>query len=234
MTEELFGPLVSTWTIQQQVVGIYRTWCPEYLAAIERQEHLQREILIRPRTPQSYHGGLDFLSWEAAELPKVIVVVEPTGQPERAASLDEGQNVHGQREGRGGYTQTYEIQVGCVTRGVGASTLAAPSPEPEDEVRALAAYYGAMSMLLVDQVPALVNDIWMVESPRLSFPNPDDRTICLSTTGFHATVAPIKLLSAGPVGPVPKESPYFEAPEEPWQQEPTVSSHKTTVVGTEI
>jgi hypothetical protein len=221
MTESQFGPLIGPYTLEQQTVGVYRLWANEYLAEIERKNGLQPRILTRPTTPESYHGGLDFLSWKAAELPKIIVVVEPTGQPERDASV--------------GYSQKYEVRVGCIVMGLGAGAIAEPSPEPEDEVRALASYYGAMSMLLVDQPPALAADIEMVETPRLSFPDVDSRRICQSTTAFHVWVAPIKLLAAGPTEPNPKESPQYPGtPEGEWGQEPTVAKRTITLTADEI
>jgi hypothetical protein len=212
MTESLFGPLISTWPIERQVIDVYETWTHEYLSELERKEGLQRNVIPRPPSPESYHGGIDFLSWKREELPKVIVVVEPTGQPERDASV--------------GYSQWYEVQVGCIVAGVGGlfETLLI-----EDEARALAGYYGAMSMLLADQPPALAEDIFMVESPRPTFPNPDDRLICQSTTAFHMLVGPIKLLAAGPTQPQPSESPEYEGPGEPWKPEPTATSVHTTV-----
>jgi hypothetical protein len=221
VTETIFGPLIGPYTLEQQIVAVYRIWTSEYLAQIELQGGLQARTIPRPPTPESFHGGLDFLSWKGTELPKVIVVVEPTGQPERDASV--------------GYSQKYEVKVGCIVVGLGAGTIAEPSPEPEDEVRALASYYGAMSMLLVDQPPALASDIEMVETPRLSFPDTENRRICQSNTAFHVWVAPIKLLAAGPTEPNPREAPQYPGtPEEEWGQDPTVTKRTVTLTAEDI
>ena len=229
MTESLIGPLVGTYTLEQQIVEKYRVWAFEYLREIERKETLPARALGRPGTPESFHGGLDFTEWKADELPKLIVIVEPSGTVERDASTDPYENEHGEPEGRGGYTQTYEVRVGCIVRALGAGTIAQPSPLPEDEARAIASGWGAMSMLLVDQPPALASDIHMVDAPRLSYPNPDERTVVQSTATFWVTVTPIKLLSAGPTSLLPKESPEWQGQEEPWKQEPVVSTTKLTV-----
>lgn len=217
MTESIFGPLLSPWPLEQQILAVYRAWTGEYLSEIERKEGLRPRTIPRPPAEESYHGGIDFLSWKREELPKLIVVVEPTGQPERDASV--------------GYTQQYEVQVGCVVAGVGGlfGTLLI-----EDEARALASFYGAISTLLVDKPPALASDIFMVESPRLTFPNPDDRLICRSTTAFHLTVSPIRLLSAGPTQEYPNESPEYNGPETEWGQEPVAEHVNVKVTGEPI
>jgi hypothetical protein len=220
MTESIFGPLLSPWPLQQQIIAVYQVWAGEYLAEIERKEKLQPRTIPRPPAAASYHGGIDMLTWKRAELPKLIVVVEPTGQPERDASA--------------GYSQWFEVEVGCIVAGTGGATIADGSLVPEDEARAYGSFYGAMAMLLVDHPPGLASDIFMVQSPRLSFPSPDERTVVQATTVFHVLVAPLKFLAAGPVQPLPAESPEYVGREEPWNPEPVVKTTHVTIQGEEL
>lgn len=210
MTESLFGPIWSSWDIEQRVISTYKLWVNEYLAEIERKREYRKGTIPRPPSEQSIHGGVDLQSWTQDDSPEIIVVVEPTGIPEKDASV--------------GYTQAYEIQVGAVRVGSGSEL----AERPEDEARAVASYYGAASMLLVQQsaLEGLAIDLVMVGSPRVTFPNPDLKQVAQSVATFHTWVTVIEF-NAGPNSATPKESPEYNGREEAWKAEPTVA--KTTI-----
>lgn len=207
MTESAFGPLVSTWDVEQAVVAVYREWLNSYLAEIERQHDLGNKALPRPPADESYYGGLDFETEMQYELPAVIVVVQPEGGPERHEQL---------------YVQAYNIQVGCVIR--------APS---EDEARQLASFYGAASMLLVQQeslpLPnaTLADRTVMSDAPRVEFVDPESRQLMRSVAAFTAWISPIVEPDAGPV-----ELP--QDPEAPVAPSPEVTDVEVTVVADSI
>ena len=210
MSESLFGPLVSTWKIEQAVLSTLRLWVPEYLAEAERKDGLHKRVIPRPPAAESIHGGLDFETWTQDLIPEVIVVVDPFGEPEREASV--------------GYIQPYEIRVGACVVGQGSEL----AEKPEDEARAVASYYGAAVMLLTQLgelrgIATQEDSLVMVQAPRLSFPDPNLRQVIQSTTIFHTWVEIVNQ-DEGPVQTEPKESPqYGGEPEAEWKPEPTVS-----------
>jgi hypothetical protein len=209
MTESVFGSLLGTPNVENAVLATYRAWMVEYLAEVERQNSLPSRSLERPPTPESFHGGEDFDTWQEDLCPEVIVVCNPTGEPERSASA--------------GYGQAYEVQVGCVV-----------IADTEDEARIRAGYWGVASMLLVQHggLGGLAEWTVMTAAPKVEFPDPEQRRLLRSVTTFHVWVVPIISASAGPVGQTPKESPeYGGEPEASFKEDPTVTSIHPTVEG---
>lgn len=208
MAEDIFGPLVATEDVVQAAVSTLTLWMPEYLAEVERKKGLRRKTIPRPPTSESYHGGVDLEAWIGADAPEVMVVVKPSGEPERSASA--------------GYTQGYTLEVGCLCIGTG-STLA---ERAEDEARIIASYLGAATMLLIQQptLGGLTERLVMTAAPEVSLPDPDRRAIAQVVTGFEVWVSQIIEESAGPVGPNPQESPGYEGQEEPFEDAPTVET----------
>ena len=230
MTETIFGPLISPWPLEQQIITVYQTWAGEYLADIERKEGLRARQIPRPPAPESYRGSLDGLAWKAERIPQITVIVETTGAPERDASADPVFNAHSIQEGRGAYIQDFEVTVVCTCESFGGAI----SEQAEDQARAIASYYGAMTMLLVDNPPALAADLMIISMPRLSFPDPDNRYVVQSTTQFHVYGVPVKALAAGPNTTVPKESPQYPGETEGvWGTQPAVISGSITVSDTQ-
>ena len=214
MTEDLFGPIWASWDVEQAVIGVYRTWLPEYLSEIERKRGLKQRTIPRPPAPESVHGGVDSQSWIQDTMPQVIVGVEPIGEPQRHG---DGRNVQG-----------YTVTVWGIWRGPG-SELAEPA---EDEARAVASYYGAASMLLIQQ-PHLgelpVEQLVMRTSPVVSFPSEEDKTTALVTTTFELWLSNIITEGMGPMQPLPSESPQWGGLEEPYKAEPEVKETKEPV-----
>lgn len=207
-----FGPIVSQWQIEQAFIKTLKTWIPEYLAEIERQNGLKNKIIPRPPTPESIHGGTDLESYYQDILPEVVVVVEPLGPPELGGSA--------------GYTGVYQVQVGCLWVGSGSEL----AERPEDEARCVVSHYGAACMGIVQQpgLGGLADDLRMEGLPRISLPNTDKREIAQVETTFHVWVSEIILPNEGPVQPNPVESPeYGGEPEAPFSEDPTVE--KVTV-----
>ena len=58
----LFGSIIGPFNIESAVIAQLRIWLPTYLAEVERQNGLPKQTLGRPPAPESYHGGLDWLS----------------------------------------------------------------------------------------------------------------------------------------------------------------------------
>lgn len=213
MPEDFFGPLVSPEDVIQAALATLRVWLPEYCAEVERKHSLQPKTIPRPPTEECFHGGVDFESWIGEDLPEVIVTCKPSGDPERSGSV--------------GYTQGYELKLGCLWVGVG-STLA---EHAEDEARMVASYLGAASMLLVQQptLGGLTERLVMTASPDVTLPNPEQRAIAQVVTGFEVWVAQILDENAGPVQPNPGEVPEYNGPEQPYGEEPTVQKVDVTV-----
>jgi hypothetical protein len=224
MAGDLFQRIVSLWDVEQAVVGTLRTWMPTYLAEIERERGLQPRSLERPPAPESYHGGTaEAIAWDQAHLPEVVVVVEPTGTPELAASA--------------GYVQAYEVQVWCIVMGDDGAQSAPGATNAEDSARMQASHYGAASMLLVQHgdLEGFAERTVMVGAPRVECPEPEKRRQQAATTTFHVWVPPIITEMGGPVGPNPQESPgYGGDPEAPFGDAPTVQSSDVTVVAEPI
>jgi hypothetical protein len=223
MTDFQFGPLKGQPDVEKAVLSTLAAWLNEYLADIERKNGYAKKLLGRAPSPQSIHGGVDFQSWNEEELPAVIVVANPTGAPEYAQSI--------------GYTQTYEVQVGCIVAGDGAAFSSAPTEVlAEDEARTLAGYWGVAVQLLVQHgdLKSFAERTRMVGAPRVeiaeSAAGTEQRRIQQSVTTFHVTVPQIIEENAGPYGQTPAESPgYGGEPEAPYAQLPEVKKTTETI-----
>jgi hypothetical protein len=157
---------------------------------------------------------VDWESWVGEVLPEVMVLVKPTGLPERTAAL---------------YIQRYELWVGCACIGQQLGERA------EDEARVTAAYLGAASMLLVQgersSLGGLVERLEMTNAPEVSVISPEHREVLQARTGFALWVPGIVSEFAGPVGSAPEESEGYEGPEEEYAPRPTVKTTAITVEG---
>jgi hypothetical protein len=215
MAEAQIGALVSPWDVEQGVLGTLKTWLDTYLAVVEREHGLRPKSLERPPTPESIHGGtVEAIAWADDELPSVIVIVEPEGEPEVSASV--------------GYVQGFEVQVWCVAMGKdGVEQLL-----PEESARLQVSHYGAAVMLLVQQGALEIPNLqWsrMVGYPRVECPEPEKRRRQASITTFHVWVAPVVNQNLGPTGLTPGESPGYVGPEEPFEESPTVEAIDITI-----
>lgn len=215
---EYFGPLISTWDVEQAVLVTLGNWLPIYLAVLEEINNLPKRTIPRPPVAESLHGGVDYTSYILEQLPSVIVVVEPIGNPGYAESV--------------GYTQAFAVGVGCVYQGFGGEV----AEQPEDEARMVASYYGAAAMLLVQQgalsgsMGDLVERVRLTGAPRLTTPDPSKKQVCLSVTTFNVWIAPIVREVDGALGPLPEESPEYPGePEEPFGKRPVVKKEKITI-----
>lgn len=187
--EDLFGPLVSTWLIQQRTLTTLRAWYPTYLAEVERQEGLEPKTLGRPEQPLGYYPGVDFFSAgpgaeTPANPPLVIVSVAPHGSPEMADMW---------------YEQLYQVQIATIVRG-----------DTEEESIQFASLHGAAQMLLahIGDLGGLAERTVMSGAPEVEFadPNEADRRLMRAVTTFDVHVAPI-LNQFGPSGETPEETP---------------------------
>jgi hypothetical protein len=222
MSESLFGPLVGIPSIENAVLNTLRTWLPTYLAEVERQHGLPNKAIPRPPASDSYHGGLDFDAWKQDELPSVIVIVEPTGHPEKSASA--------------GYSQEYEIQVGAVWFGTGNAAF---SSDPEDEARLVAGYYGEALQLIAQQgaLEGLVEETVMTGAPKVEMPSPEERQLARCIATFSTFISTIVNPFMGPKGETLAASePELKAaePEAPPGSSPVVKTTSATIEGEEL
>lgn len=211
-----WGPLVSGYQVEVAVLETLRTWFSEALAQLELQHGLRHKTLPRPPAPESYHGGVDFDTWRQDITPEVIVVVKPSSPPELSASA--------------GYTQGYAVAVGCLWVGAGSEL----AENPEDEARAVAFYLGAASMVLVQkpELGGLAERLIMTSSPEVTLPDPDTRRIAQVVTTFEVWVTSIIEENAGPVQPLPSESPEFNEPEGPYDELPEAEKVEVKITAT--
>lgn len=197
---DIFGPLLSTWDVDQAVLATLRKWWDEYIAAVERQKGVPVKTIPRPPGDESFRRGLDFEYYEEDGLPAVIVNSKPSGEPEVHPST--------------GYTQRYEVKIGCICEA-----------EDEQTAQKRAAFNGAASQLLVQQseLGGFAERTRMIAAPELDMPDDEDRWLCRAITGFYVWVAPVVIAEAGPLEPPETqgddgeehqpESPYPEWPE---------------------
>jgi hypothetical protein len=206
--ESIFGPLLSTWNVDQAVLATLSLWWDEYLAEVERQNNVPGKTIPRPPSEESFRRALDFEYYEEDDLPAVIVVSKPSGDPEVNASV--------------GYTQRYEVQVGCVCEG-----------EDEQAAQMRAAFYGAASQLLVQQseLGGFAQRTRMITAPELDMPDDEDRWLCRSIATFHVWVAQIVVAEAGPITPPGTPGPEGEEhePEQPYPEWPDATQTHITV-----
>jgi hypothetical protein len=217
VSEDFFGPLISSWDVETAAISTLRTWFPTYLAELERQHGLRPKTIPRPPSPESYHGGEDAESFFQEILPEVVVVANPTGEAERFSES---------------ITQCFELQVMCLWIGTGSEL----AERAEDEARAVASYLGSATMLLAQQpsLGGLAENTILIETPVVSLPNPDARQIAQVVTVFHTFVNVIDP-TAGPLQPLPEESPqYGGEPEAPFEEVPEVKETKVTIIAEKI
>lgn len=191
----IFGPMVSRRDVATAVISHLQAWMPDYLAEVERQEDLApHTIPVPPDSVNSWKIGVDFNTWFAGAEPTLIVLVTPSGMPERQYS-------------NGTYLQDYMIQVGAIVIG-----------DDEDDAITLADYYGlAVAGAIMhhgsigtwtDGSPVSINTR-LTASPSLTFPFPDSekgRRVVRSTLTVHAIIDNVLVEAAGPVEP--SDNPY--------------------------
>lgn len=203
----IFGAIVSPWTVEQAVLATVRTWIENYLAEIERQAELTVGELPRP---ESFTGGMDFLSYQQDQTPAIIAICQPFGGPELTGSGD--------------YNQTFEIHLGCV--------VIAPS---EDASREAAMHYAAALAALGVQQPSwggISDRTRMTAAPTVEFVDPEVRQAIVGHVTFQSFVQQVVSESAGPDVPIPTQSPHYGGtPDAPWTGWPTVSTTSVTVSG---
>jgi hypothetical protein len=209
----IFGPLVGGSTIEAAVLDTLRTWLPTYLWEVERQHNIAKGTLPHPPTPESYHGGVDFSSWQEDTCPEVIVVCNPTGEPERSGSV--------------GYSQAFEIQIAAVV-----------IDAEEDTSRLVAGYYGEALQGALVQQPALgglAEHTVMTSAPHLELQDPDERRLHQVSAAFQTFIAPIVIDQGGPDVPTPSDSPlYGGTPDAPYGDWPTVTTTQAVVTADPI
>jgi hypothetical protein len=217
----LIGPLVGFTDVEDAMLEVLRTWLDVYLAEVESQHDFQKGSIERPPTPESFHGGTaEAISWKQDELPAVIVVVEPEGEPEVSASA--------------GYIQPFDVMVFAIATG----DTALEDVDPEDAARKQVGYYGAAIQGILQQgtlmAHALPSMEWMriTGAPRVETPDPTKRHEQACVTTFKIWVAPILVQEDGPVGLTPAESPGYTGAEEPFEDAPTAKDGEVTVIAT--
>jgi hypothetical protein len=211
--ESIFGPLLSSWNVDQAVLATLRVWWRSYMAEVERQNGVPKGTIPRPPDTESFRRGLDFEYYEEDDLPAVIVVSKPSGEPEVSDA---------------GYVQRFEVKVGIVC-------------EAEDELTAQlrAAFCGAASQLLVQQseLEGFAERTRMIGAPELEMPDDEERWLCRAVTTFYVWVAPVVIAEEGPIEPPgPGMGPGGEdqEPEEPYPPWPEAASTHITVTGEPI
>lgn len=204
----IFGTLIEAQQVENAVLSTVAVWLPDYLAETERQLGLRNRQVPRPPAPESLFGGIDFLSVEQDLCPSIIAVVQPTGEPELT--------------GTGDYNQWFEIQIGTVVIG-----------EDEHQARLYARAYAGMLTLLATQKGSfggLCQRTRLTDSPRVSWLDPDLRTVCLTVATVHSMVDGSVNEKAGPETTDPHSSVLWPGnPDSPWPNWPNVTSVNVSV-----
>lgn len=193
MSEALFGLLRGPIDVEEAVVETLREWLPAYLLEVESQHGLQRKALGRPPTPESYHGGLDWQSEQQDQIPEVIVICEPVGEPERNASV---------------YIQAFEVQIGCI--------IVATEEPLERSARRTASLWAAATMLLA-QHGGLgtfgAEETVLTGCPKVEFLDEENRRLAVGITSWrifaeilNPSAGPVTVKAIEPEGPYPEDS----------------------------
>jgi hypothetical protein len=201
--DPIIGPLVGPWNVEQATVNTLKLWMPLYLVAVENWNSVPLGTLPRPPAPESIHGGDDFDTWRQDQLPSLIVVTNPSGNPER--------------ESAGDYGQMFETQVSAVVIG-----------DTEDDARRIASFYGSAAAVALSQNGSLgkqVDRTRLTQSPSIRFPNADERRIARATMTFEMWVSVILTEQGGPS--VPPTDPFVG--ENPWYEVQTTEVDVTGV-----
>lgn len=205
ITTDIYGQIITRRDVELAVITQLQNWIPAYIAEIERQAGLPSQMLPLPPDPdQSYRGGIDFETWQAAwGSPCLITVVQPMGEPERQYS-------------NGTYLQAFEIQVAAIVQ-----------QEDEDTARQYADYYGGavMGALLqhgslgtfANGNPVAVKTV-LTGYPVVSFMTPEIRRVIRSITTVHTLVDGVLTEASGPA--TPPANPY--SPPGTWPDVATV------------
>ena len=218
----IFGRIVTRRDIELALVAFFRAWMPTYVAEIERQAGLPAKTIPLPPDPNlSYRGGLDFMSWQSAWSPVVIVQVTPSGPPERKSAP-------------GVYCQTFSVTVGVNFQITNLeSDLSATGTDAigiEDNARQYADLLGMAACAAILQNGQI--GLWpdggpistkttLVRYPEAVFPAPDNRRVVRSQ--FQVSlVADWVLQEAGGPG-APLQNPYEPEPQLPSVQQVNVS-----------
>jgi hypothetical protein len=158
-----FGPIIGQDIVKQAVVALLSQPPADgadapllvyYLAQLERVEGLAARTLTSPPAPDSYYPAVDLESWDESMLPSVMVIAEPTGNPER--------------HGDGTYAQWYAVQVGAVVEG-----------DDEPSAQLLAERYGAaMCSALIENgsLGGVAERTVLTASPKVEFVPDTPRT----------------------------------------------------------
>lgn len=206
---DVFGPMVSRGDIVRAINAQLTdpaTGLVFYIAERERRRGLVPRTLPVPLAP-FYRGGLDFETWASDEIPTVITVVQPLGDPER--------HEHGI------YEQTYDVRIGAILE-----------HDTEAEAIDLADEYGICIATCVLQNPSLGGlaiSTRLNGAPATVFHNPDRRVITRTVVMFRVYVQPILSENGGPWPPAepgPAPDPYALPGDFP-----TVSTVNLTVTG---
>lgn len=127
-SENVYGLGSGRGDIEEQVIRTLRDWIVPYVADYERQNELNPRTLPVPPTPESIHGGIDFVTFSAELFPELIVVVQPTGPVERYGE-------------DGTYGQWFSVDVAAIVTVEGDQNL----------TRGLADAYGEILQKLIPQ-----------------------------------------------------------------------------------
>lgn len=164
----VFGPLNAAIDIEKAALKTLEEWMPSYLAEIERQKGLTNKALGRPPAPESYHGGLDFLSVKDDQLPEVIVICNPAGEPERMTEE---------------VIQGFQTEIGCVIKSEEGAL-------PEAIARRNASYFSLAAQGIVMQHESLglagtvLETPVLTGSPRVEFLEPENRRYAVGIVTF--------------------------------------------------
>jgi hypothetical protein len=197
-----FGPFVSRADVEHAVLNTLQTppagtgypALVYYLAEAERLAGQPAHTFDMPPSG-SYRASLDFTRYIADGLPLLIVVVKPTGRPERYE--------------RGQYSQWFDVQVAAVVKG-----------DDEDAARALADAYGVAIANLIEQSGGLgpnrdSTGRFAIKTNLEAFPDVEfeesatsSRNVLRTVVTFQTCVAPV-LIETGP--PSFPQDPYAAA-----------------------
>lgn len=125
--EAIYGVGIGRGDLERQIIETLVEWVVPYVASYERQNGIPARQTPVPPTPESIHGGVDYVTFSAELFPELIVVCQPWGVPER---YDDGT-----------YGSWFSVGVGAIVQVEGS----------QDQTRALADLYGEVLQKLIPQ-----------------------------------------------------------------------------------
>lgn len=188
MTDEVFGPITTSWEIEEVVVAHLKSWSPTYLAFMGRRAGKTlppvRSFVTTPRDPEK---------WAEDQLPAILVV-----SPGLAATPT--------IDGAGVLRAIWEVGLASIT-----------SAAEEADTRKMAHYYFMHALVAILQNPSMGIDADTLLSQgwdHTTVPGQQRRTLASTYAVLHVGVDGVLDSRAGPLRPlVDPDTPPADFPD---------------------